>query len=99
MTVITQRLRGRPARMVSDPTSGLLLLTELLVIDTPGQTYLTYTPDGKRLITVGSNNAIRIYTTGSDGEPVNVDDCQELNTAVVATVRLALRRSVREVWC
>ncbi|KAH0537162.1 hypothetical protein FGG08_006032 [Glutinoglossum americanum] len=51
----------------------------------PGQTYLTYTPDGKRLITAGSNNAIRIYTTGSDGEPVNVDDCQELNTAVVAT--------------
>ncbi|KAH0565624.1 hypothetical protein GP486_000982 [Trichoglossum hirsutum] len=51
----------------------------------PGQTYLTYTPDGKRLITAGSNNAIRIYTTGSDGEPINVDDCQELNTAVVAT--------------
>ncbi|KAI9774888.1 MAG: WD repeat and HMG-box DNA binding-domain containing protein 1 [Geoglossum simile] len=52
---------------------------------TPGQTYLTYTPDGKRLITAGSNDAIRVYTTGSDGEPVNIDDCQELNTAVVAT--------------
>ncbi|KAI9816363.1 MAG: hypothetical protein M1832_005120 [Thelocarpon impressellum] len=52
---------------------------------TPGPTYLTYTPDGTRLITAGSNNAIRIYSTGSDGEPVNVDDCQESNTAVVAT--------------
>ncbi|KAI9684654.1 MAG: hypothetical protein M1829_000027 [Trizodia sp. TS-e1964] len=52
---------------------------------TPGSTYLTYTPDGSRLITAGSNNAIRVYKTGSDGEPVNIDDCQELNTAVAAT--------------
>ncbi|KAI9853184.1 MAG: hypothetical protein M1838_000040 [Thelocarpon superellum] len=52
---------------------------------TPGLTYLAYTPNGRRLITAGSNNAIRIYTTGSDGEPVNVDDSQESNTAIVAT--------------
>ncbi|KAI9800421.1 MAG: hypothetical protein M1833_003307 [Piccolia ochrophora] len=52
---------------------------------TPGPTFLAYTPNGNRLITAGSNNAIRIYTTGSDGEPVNVDDCQESNTAVVAS--------------
>ncbi|KZF20612.1 WD40 repeat-like protein [Xylona heveae TC161] len=52
---------------------------------TPGPTFLTYTPDGRRLITAGSNNSVRVYTTGSDGEPTNVDDCQESNTAVVAT--------------
>ncbi|KAI9846187.1 MAG: hypothetical protein M1837_004301 [Sclerophora amabilis] len=52
---------------------------------TPGPTYLAYTPDGTRLVTVGSNNAIRVYTTGYDGEPVNVDDCQEGNTAVAAS--------------
>ncbi|KAI9729232.1 MAG: hypothetical protein M1834_007024 [Cirrosporium novae-zelandiae] len=52
---------------------------------TPGPTFLTYTPNGKRLITVGSNNSIRIYTTGSDGEPQNIDECQDSNTAVVAS--------------
>ena len=34
---------------------------------------------------MGSNNAIRVYFTGSDGEPRNIDDCQESNTAVAAT--------------
>ncbi|KAI9671224.1 MAG: hypothetical protein M1817_003731 [Caeruleum heppii] len=52
---------------------------------TPGPTYLTYTPNGQRLITAGSNNAIRIYTHGSSGEPHNVDDCQEANTGIVAS--------------
>lgn len=37
------------------------------------------------MITAGSNNVIRVYTTGSDGEPTNIDDCQENNTAVAAT--------------
>ncbi|KAI4161641.1 MAG: hypothetical protein LQ342_004649 [Letrouitia transgressa] len=50
-----------------------------------GPTSLTYTPNGNRLITVGSNNVIRVYTTGSDGEPTNIDDCTENNTAVAAT--------------
>ncbi|KAL8709830.1 MAG: hypothetical protein Q9220_005446 [cf. Caloplaca sp. 1 TL-2023] len=50
-----------------------------------GQTVLAYTPDGKKLITAGSNNVIRVYTTGSDGEPTNIDDCQENNTALAAT--------------
>ncbi|KAL9107530.1 MAG: hypothetical protein Q9187_008415, partial [Circinaria calcarea] len=50
-----------------------------------GPTFLTYTPNGRKLITAGSNNAIRVYTTGSDGEPTNIDDCQENNTALAAS--------------
>jgi chromosome transmission fidelity protein 4 len=37
------------------------------------------------LVTVGSNNLIRVYKTGSDGEPANIDDCQEQNLAVAAS--------------
>ena len=51
-----------------------------------GQTVLAYTPDGRKLVTAGTNNVVRVYTTGSDGEPVNLDDCQENNTAIAATV-------------
>ncbi|KAF2182696.1 chromosome segregation protein-like protein [Zopfia rhizophila CBS 207.26] len=51
---------------------------------TPGATFLAYTPNGKKLITVGVDNFCRIFSTGSDDEPVTVDDCQENNTAVVA---------------
>ncbi|KAL9103724.1 MAG: hypothetical protein Q9163_001274 [Psora crenata] len=50
-----------------------------------GPTFLTYTPNGRKLITAGSNNVVRVYQTGSDGEPTNLDDCQENNTAVAAT--------------
>ncbi|MCJ1259786.1 hypothetical protein MMC24_007625 [Lignoscripta atroalba] len=50
-----------------------------------GPTFLTYTPNGRKLITAGSNNVIRVYTTGSDGEPTNIDDCQENNTAIAAS--------------
>lgn len=52
---------------------------------TQGTTRCAYTPDGARLVTVGSNNTIRIYTTGSDGEPTNIDDCQEQNIAVATS--------------
>ncbi|PQE33728.1 putative sepB protein [Rutstroemia sp. NJR-2017a WRK4] len=52
---------------------------------TSGPTYLTYTPDGTKLVTVGSNNTTRVYKTGSDGEPTNIDDCQEQNLGVDAT--------------
>ncbi|KAF5249860.1 hypothetical protein FANTH_4829 [Fusarium anthophilum] len=51
---------------------------------TQGTTRCAYTPDGTRLVTVGSNNTIRLYKTGSDGEPINIDDCQEQNMAVSA---------------
>ncbi|MCJ1459615.1 hypothetical protein MMC28_009994 [Mycoblastus sanguinarius] len=50
-----------------------------------GPTFLTYTPNGKKLVTAGSNNVVRVYETGSDGEPTNLDDCQENNTAIAAT--------------
>ncbi|KAH6971795.1 WD40-repeat-containing domain protein [Ilyonectria sp. MPI-CAGE-AT-0026] len=49
---------------------------------TQGTTRCAYTPDGSRLVTVGSNNVIRVFKTGSDGEPTNIDDCQEQNVAV-----------------
>lgn len=51
---------------------------------TQGTTRCTYNPDGTRLVTVGSNNTIRLYRTGSDGEPTNIDECQEQNVAVAA---------------
>jgi chromosome transmission fidelity protein 4 len=48
---------------------------------TEGLTHCAYTPDGTKLVSVGSNNTIRVYKTGSDGEPINIDDDEE-NTAV-----------------
>jgi hypothetical protein len=59
----------------------------MISLDTPGATFLAYTPNGKRLITVGVDNFCRIFTTGSDDEPITLDDCQENNTAVAASVR------------
>ncbi|KAK3897399.1 Minichromosome loss protein 1 [Staphylotrichum tortipilum] len=52
---------------------------------TPGTTRCAYTPDGSKLVTVGSNNTIRLYKTGFDGEPTNVDDCQEQNLALATS--------------
>ncbi|KAI1381534.1 WD40 repeat-like protein [Hypoxylon crocopeplum] len=52
---------------------------------TQGSTRCAYTPDGSKLVTVGSNNTIRLYKTGFDGEPINIDDCQEQNVAVDAS--------------
>ncbi|KAK0651410.1 WD40-repeat-containing domain protein [Cercophora newfieldiana] len=52
---------------------------------TQGATHCAYTPDGSKLVTVGSNNTIRLYKTGSDGEPDNVDDTPEQILAVSAS--------------
>ncbi|KAE8449239.1 hypothetical protein EG329_008406 [Mollisiaceae sp. DMI_Dod_QoI] len=52
---------------------------------TRGPTYLSYTPDGTKLITVGSNNTVRVYRTGFDGEPTNIDECPEQNAGVSST--------------
>ncbi|RKF71656.1 Minichromosome loss protein 1 [Golovinomyces cichoracearum] len=52
---------------------------------TRGLTFLSYTPDGTKLITVGSNNTTRVYKSGYDGEPTNIDDCPEQNTGVAST--------------
>ncbi|KAI1330784.1 minichromosome loss protein [Xylariaceae sp. FL0255] len=51
---------------------------------TQGSTHCAYTPSGSKLVTVGSNNTIRLYKTGFDGEPQNIDDCQEQNVSVAA---------------
>lgn len=51
---------------------------------TAGPTFLSYTPDGTKLVTVGSNNTTRVYKTGYDGEPTNIDDCPEQNMGVAA---------------
>lgn len=51
---------------------------------TQGVTRCAYTPNGTKLVTVGSNNTIRLYKTGFDGEPTNIDDCQEQNTCLAA---------------
>ena len=53
---------------------------------TNGPTHLSYTPDGTKLVTIGSNNLARVYKTGSDGEPTNIDDCQEENLALDSAV-------------
>ncbi|KAK4997373.1 DNA polymerase alpha accessory factor Mcl1 [Elasticomyces elasticus] len=51
---------------------------------TPGPTFLNYTPNGRKLITVGLNNAMRIFETGSDAEPITIDDVQDAHTAIAA---------------
>ncbi|KAK5009033.1 hypothetical protein LTR28_003047 [Elasticomyces elasticus] len=51
---------------------------------TPGPTFLSYTPNGRKLITVGLNNAMRIFETGSDAEPITIDDVQDAHTAIAA---------------
>jgi len=65
------------------------MIPQVLIVhvDAPGAAYLSYTPNGKKLITAGVDNFCRIFSTGSDDEPVTVDDCQENSTAVVASVR------------
>ncbi|KAI9158668.1 Minichromosome loss protein 1 [Paramyrothecium foliicola] len=60
---------------------------------TQGTTRCAYTTDGNQLVTVGSNNTIRLYRTGSDGEPTNIDDCQEQNTAVSASAEFFIAGS------
>lgn len=64
-----------------------LLITAFPALDTPGTTVLTYTPDGRRVITAGSNSAIRIYTVGQDGEPTTIDEGVEGHYGIAATVQ------------
>lgn len=52
---------------------------------TAGPTHISYTPDGTKLVSIGSNNLFRVYKTGFDGEPTNIDDAQEQNLAVDST--------------
>ncbi|KAE8551998.1 hypothetical protein EYB25_005889 [Talaromyces marneffei] len=52
---------------------------------TPGTTVLTYTPNGRHVITAGSNSAIRIYTVGDEGEPRTIDEGVEAHFGITAT--------------
>lgn len=52
---------------------------------TSGPTHCVYTTTGQHLLTCGTNNLIRMYKTGSDGEPINIDECQEQNTAITSS--------------
>lgn len=53
---------------------------------TAGPTFCAYSPDGTKLVTVGSDNFTRVYHTGQDGEPTNIDDCPEQNLALATQV-------------
>ncbi|KAL6720295.1 DNA polymerase alpha accessory factor Mcl1 [Lecanora helva] len=64
-----------------------------------GPTVLTYTPNGKQLVTAGTNNVVRVYQTGSDDEPTNLDDCQENNTSIAATNEFFLTGSEDGTVC
>ncbi|EEQ32510.1 DNA polymerase alpha accessory factor Mcl1 [Microsporum canis] len=52
---------------------------------TPGTTVLTYTPNGRQVITGGSNSAIRIFSVGEHGEPKTIDEGVESHLAIAAT--------------
>ncbi|EER37278.1 chromosome segregation protein [Histoplasma capsulatum H143] len=52
---------------------------------TPGTTILSYTPNGRQVITAGSNSAIRIFTIGEKDEPKTVDDGVDGHLGIVAT--------------
>ena len=79
-----QRVRARPARETFPANIGHTAADRYL--DPPGPTTLSYTRNGDRLITAGSNDVIRVYTTGSSGEPTNIDGCPDNNLALAATV-------------
>lgn len=51
----------------------------------PGPTFLSYTPNGRKLVTVGLNGALRVFQTGSDAEPITIDVNTDSHLAVAAT--------------
>ncbi|KAH8704239.1 chromosome segregation protein [Talaromyces proteolyticus] len=53
----------------------------------PGTTVLTYTSDGRYLITAGSNALIRIFNDGDDGEPRTLEDGAAENYLGVAATK------------
>lgn len=63
-----------------------MLIDQIFALDTPGTTVLTYTPNGRHIITAGSNSAIRIYTVGDEGEPRTIDEGVETHFGITATV-------------
>lgn len=89
---VRQRADKRPTSAYVSHTScpfvafGASIFKLTVVLDTPGTTVLSYTPNGRRVVTGGSNSAIRIYTVGEDGEPKTVDGADG-HLAIAATVR------------
>lgn len=51
----------------------------------PGPTFCSYTNNGRKLVTVGSNGLIRIFPHGSDDEPPVIDVFTDNHLAVAAT--------------
>lgn len=52
--------------------------------DAPGPTYLSYTPNGRNLITAGANGAFRIFEHRSEDEPAIIDVLTDSHLAIVA---------------
>lgn len=55
------------------------------MVDAPGPAFLSYTPNGRKLVTVGLNGALRIFQHGSDDEPAVIDVATDNHLAVAAT--------------
>ena len=71
-------------------STGWLALT-----DPSGPTFCAFTPNGRKIITTGSNDSLRIFKTGSDDEPTNIDNVPDSSTALVAAVRYSYKRTSR----
>lgn len=52
--------------------------------DPPGPTFFSYTPNGRKLVTVGGNGAFRVFDHLSADEPAIIDVSTEDHLAVVA---------------
>ena len=51
----------------------------------PGPTFCSYTNNGRKLVTVGLNGALRVFQHGSDDEPAVIDVTTDNHLAVAAT--------------
>ncbi|KKY28856.1 putative chromosome segregation protein [Phaeomoniella chlamydospora] len=50
----------------------------------PGPTFLSYSPDGEKLLVSGSANFVRCFKTGDAGEPDIFNDTQEDSAGIIA---------------
>jgi len=51
----------------------------------PGQTYCSYSKNGRKLVTVGSNSLLRTFPHNSDDEPPVIDVRTDTHLAVAAS--------------
>lgn len=61
----------------------------------PGQTYIQYSPDGKRMLVAGCGNYARSFNTGDNGEPDMLTETHEDTYAVACGVRFIYTTTVR----